>query len=332
MSVLESIPLSLLELATVPQGADIPQTLQHMLEHARHADQLGFKRLWLAEHHNMAGIASSATAVLVGQVAAHTRQLRVGSGGIMLPNHPPLVIAEQFGTLASLYPDRIDLGLGRAPGTDAITSRALRRDERRADHFPAEVAELQRLLGKSTGGHAVHAYPGSDTKVPIWLLGSSLFSAQLAAHRGLPYAFAAHFAPRYLHEALALYRREFQPSEQLAKPYAIATLPLIAAATDQQAQYLATSSQQRVIALMTGQPLFLPPPTRNMDALWDLPMQAQVQSFLAMAVVGGPATLAFKLASLVQELEVDELMFTNDIYDRQQRLDALDIVMAATRG
>jgi|TARA_R110000868_G_scaffold5065_7_gene31256 luciferase family oxidoreductase group 1 len=329
MSLLADTPLSLLELATVPQGSDIPQTLQHMLEHARHADQLGFKRLWLAEHHNMAGIASSATSVLVGQIAAQTQQIRVGSGGVMLPNHAPLVIAEQFGTLASLYPDRIDLGLGRAPGTDPITSRALRRDDMRAEQFPAEVAELQRLLGDDTSGKRVKAYPGSGTHVPIWLLGSSLFSAQLAAHRGLPYAFAAHFAPRYLHEALALYRQQFRPSEQLSEPYAIATIPLIAAASDKEAHYLATSSQQRVMALMSGQPLFLPPPVANMDELWDIPMQAQVQSFLAMAVVGGPATLTFKLEALVKELGVNELMFTNDIYDRQKRLDALEIVMDA---
>ncbi|WP_221795987.1 LLM class flavin-dependent oxidoreductase [Oceanobacter mangrovi] len=332
MALLQDIPFSLLELATVPQGMDIPATLKSVTEHARRADQLGFKRLWLAEHHNMAGIASSATSVLIGHLAGATTNIRVGSGGIMLPNHPPLVVAEQFGTLAALHGDRIDLGLGRAPGTDPLTSRALHRNDMRAEHFPEEVAELQRLLGPEDPSKRVKAYPGSGSNVPVWLLGSSLFSARLAAQRGLPYAFAAHFAPRYLQEALEIYRRHFQPSATLSEPYAIACIPLIAAATDKQAHYLATSSQQRVMALMTGQPLFLPPPVENMDELWDIPTQAQVQSFLAMSVVGGPATLKFKLEALVQELGVNELMFTNDIYDRQQRLDALEIVMQAKQG
>lgn len=328
MSQLADIPFSVLELAPVAVGSSMRETLLHTLDHARHADQLGFKRLWLAEHHNMPGIASSATAVLVGQVAANTRKIRVGSGGIMLPNHPPLVVAEQFGTLAALYPDRIDLGLGRAPGTDPITSRALKRDDRRADQFPEEVAELQQLLGPGKEGQRVKACPGENSNVPIWLLGSSLFSARLAAERGLPYAFASHFAPRYLREALHLYRSHFRPSAQLAEPYAIACIPLVAATTDEEARYLATSGQQRVMALLQGKPLWLKPPVPDMNALWDPHTRAMVQDFLAMAVVGGPATLRFKLQSLVDELGVNELMFTNDLFDRQKRLQALEIVMS----
>ena len=333
MSVLADIPFSLLELATVPQGMDVPQALASVTEHARKADELGFKRLWLAEHHNMAGIASSATSVLIGHLAAATSNIRIGSGGIMLPNHPPLVVAEQFGTLQALYGDRIDLGLGRAPGTDPVTSRALRRDDMRAERFPEEVAELERLLGKQIStGKRVQAYPGAGSGVPIWLLGSSLFSAQLAAMRGLPYAFAAHFAPRYLRDAIAIYKRDFQPSEHLSEPYVMACIPLIAGATDAEAFYLATSSQQRVMALMSGKPLFMPPPVENMDELWDIPTQAQVQSFLAMQVTGGPASLKSKLEALVKDLDVNELMFTNDIYDRHKRLDALEIVMQAKQA
>lgn len=325
MASLANLPISLLDLASVPTGMDIPATLQRLQRYAQRADELGFIRFWLAEHHNMEGIASSATAVLIGQLAAHTQHIRIGSGGIMLPNHPPLVVAEQFGTLDALYPGRIDLGLGRAPGTDPITSRALRRDDMRAERFPEEVAELQALLGPEQTNKRVKAYPGANSQVEMFLLGSSLFSAQLAAERGLPYAFAGHFAPRLAQQALELYRTHFQPSSSLAEPYAILCLPLILAEDDAQARYLSTSSQQRVLALMQGQPLYLPPPVDNMDEHWSVMQQAQVQDFLALSIVGGPVSARSKLESLLAQMPVDELMFTNDIYDEQLRLQALDL-------
>lgn len=328
MATLTDIPFSLLDLASVPGGSNISATLQRMLRYAQHADQLGVNRFWLAEHHNMDGIASSATAVLIGQVAAHTERIRVGSGGIMLPNHAPLIVAEQFGTLDCLFPGRIDLGLGRAPGTDPITSRALRRDDMRAERFPEEVAELQALLGPANAEKRVRAYPGADSQVDIWLLGSSLFSAQLAAQRGLPYAFAGHFAPKLAHEALALYQQNFQPSPGMKEPYAILCLPLILADSDDEAQYLSTSSQQRVLSLLKGQPLYLPPPVESMTAICSPMEQLQIDAFLGLAVTGGPATVQSKLARLIDSLPVQELMFTNDIYAEQQRLHALELLMA----
>ena len=327
MSTLPDIPFSLLDLASVPTGSSVGDTLQRMLRYAKHADQLGFERFWLAEHHNMAGIASSATSVLIGQVAAQTENIRVGSGGIMLPNHPPLIVAEQFGTLDCLFPGRIDLGLGRAPGTDPITSRALRRDDMRAEHFPDEVSELQTLLGPDAGDKRVQAYPGANSQVDIWLLGSSLFSAQLAAQRGLPYAFAGHFAPKLAREALALYQQNFQPSAQLEKPYAILCLPLMLAETDDEAAYLGTSSQQRVLSLMKGQALYLPPPVESMKGIWSPMEQLQVEAFLGLSVSGGPASVKSKLEVMVEQLPIQELMFTNDIYDEGKRLKALELVM-----
>lgn len=328
MATLTDIPFSLLDLASVPGGSNISATLQRMLRYAQHADQLGVNRFWLAEHHNMDGIASSATAVLIGQVAAHTERIRVGSGGIMLPNHAPLIVAEQFGTLDCLFPGRIDLGLGRAPGTDPITSRALRRDDMRAERFPEEVTELQALLGPANAEKRVRAYPGADSQVDIWLLGSSLFSAQLAAQRGLPYAFAGHFAPKLAREALALYQQNFQPSPGMKEPYAILCLPLILANSDDEAQYLSTSSQQRVLSLLKGQPLYLPPPVESMTAICSPMEQLQIDAFLGLAVTGGPATVQSKLARLIDSLPVQELMFTNDIYAEQQRLHALELLMA----
>ncbi|WP_430460221.1 LLM class flavin-dependent oxidoreductase [Thalassolituus sp. LLYu03] len=334
-SPLTHIPFSLLELASVPQGFSIAETLSSMLDYARAADRLGMNRFWLAEHHNMEGIASSATAVLIGQIAAHTQTLRVGSGGIMLPNHAPLIVAEQFGTLDALFPGRIDLGLGRAPGTDPITSRALRRDDMRAERFPDEVAELQLLLGPDNNTKRVKAYPGANSAVDIWLLGSSLFSAQLAAQRGLPYAFAGHFAPRLAREALALYRRQFVPSDRLQKPYAILCLPLILADKDDEARFLSTSSQQRVLALLQGQPLYLPPPIDDMQAIWEddslIHLRAHMQDFLALSVIGSPATARSKLDMLLQQMPVEELMFTNDIFDREKRIHALEL-LASLRG
>ncbi len=328
MASLTDIPFSLLELAPIRLGSSVGETLALSLSYAQHADKLGFNRFWYAEHHNMPGIASAATSVLIGHVAAATDKIRVGAGGIMLPNHPPLVVAEQFGTLESLFPGRIDLGLGRAPGSDQVTSRALNRDERRADKFPEEVAELQRLLGPRQGNHPVRAFPGENTNVPIWLLGSSLFSAQLAAKRGLPYVFAGHFAPRLVYDAVDLYRREFQPSEVLNKPYVMLGVPLVAAETDQEAEFLATTSKQRVLALIRGQDLWMKPPVESMEGLWSEQEKAYVDNFLSLSVSGGPATIRHKLEMLVRELGVDEFIFTNDLYDQQKRLHALDILAA----
>lgn len=308
------------------EDGTVAEALRDSLSYAQKAEQLGFERFWLAEHHNMEGIASAATSVLVGYIAGGTERLRVGSGGVMLPNHPPLVIAEQFGTLASLYPDRIDLGLGRAPGTDAITMRALNRDMRAADDFPNEVDLLQQLLAPLKPGQKLKAIPGAGTQVPIWLLGSSLFSAQLAAQKGLPYAFAGHFAPRLVREAIYVYRENFQPSEHLKKPYAMLGVPVVPAASDREAQYLATTSQQRILALLRGQPLWLKPPVDDMTPLWSPEEEAMVKNFLGLAVVGGPERIKAGLEELVGELQLDELMFTIDLYDQRKRLEALEIL------
>jgi len=322
-------PFSLLELASVRQGDSVGTTLANSVAYAQHAEKLGFKRFWLAEHHNMEGISSSATSVLVGHIAGKTESIRVGSGGVMLPNHPPLVIAEQFGTLACLYPDRIDLGLGRAPGTDPITSRALRRDGLGAEQFPEDVARLQTLLGPLQPGQPVKAIPGAGTNVPIWLLGSSLYSAQLAAMRGLPYAFAGHFAPRLYREALKVYRDHFQPSEQLQTPYAMLAIPAIAADTDEEARWLSTTSYQRILALFRGQPLWMKPPVDSMDGLWNAGEEASVRDFLGLQVLGGPESVRDQLNQLLGTVDVDELMFTVDIYDPEKRRHALDILSQA---
>ncbi|MEA1079877.1 LLM class flavin-dependent oxidoreductase [Marinobacter qingdaonensis] len=319
-------PYSLLELASVREGDSVGTTLANSVAYARHAEQLGFQRFWLAEHHNMEGISSSATSVLIGHIAGQTERIRVGSGGVMLPNHPPLVIAEQFGTLESLYPGRIDLGLGRAPGTDPVTARALRRDGLGAEQFPEDVARLQELLGPLQPGQPVKAIPGAGTEVPIWLLGSSLYSAQLAAMRGLPYAFAGHFAPRLYREALKVYRDHFQPSAQLDAPYAMLAVPAIAADTPEEAEFLATTSHQRILALFRGQPLWMKPPVESMAGLWNAGEQASVQDFLALQLLGDTAALNRQLDALLADIEVDELMFTVDIYDPAKRRHALDLL------
>lgn len=330
MTSLANMPFSLLELSPMKEQDTVSQTLANSVAYAQKADELGFKRFWMAEHHNMRGIVCAATSVLIGHIAGHTHNIRVGAGGVMLPNHPPFVVAEQFGTLESLYPRRIDLGLGRAPGSDPITSRALRRDDRRAEQFDDEVAELQTLLGPYDGKSSVRAIPGENTKVPIWLLGSSLYSAQLAAKRGLPYAFAGHFAPRFVHDAIALYRRDFQPSEVLDKPYVMLGLPVVAADTDEQAQYLATTSKQRILALMRGQALWLKPPVDSMEGLWNAQEQMQVDSFLGLSVVGSPTTVHHKLSMIKRELVVDEFIFTNDLYELSDRKHALEILASLT--
>ena len=320
----------MLDLVAVREGGSVADALATALATARHAEALGFTRYWLAEHHNMPGIASSATAVLVGHIAGGTSTIRVGSGGIMLPNHAPLVVAEAFGTLAELYPGRIDLGLGRAPGTDGPTMRALRRDRTETEEdFPRDVAELQRLLGPAQPGARIVAVPGAGTNVPIWLLGSSLFSAQLAAHMGLPYAFASHFAPRMLHQALDIYRRLFQPSARLARPYAIVGVPVVAAPTDEEAQFLASSTYQRVLGILTGQRGLLCPPVEGYMAQLQPHERAAITDFLAAGVVGGPGTVRAGLQALADATQADEFMLVSDVFDPQLRLRSLDITAQA---
>ncbi|MDO5653248.1 MAG: LLM class flavin-dependent oxidoreductase [Brachymonas sp.] len=333
MKQLKNIPLSLLDLVAVREGGTVAEAIATALHTAQHAERLGFTRYWLAEHHNMAGIASSATAVLVGHIAAGTQTMRVGSGGVMLPNHAPLVVAESFGTLATLYPDRIDLGLGRAPGTDPVTMRALRRNRAETEQdFPREVAELQQYLGTPQPGQKVIANPGADTHVPIWLLGSSLFSAQLAAERGLPYAFASHFAPQMLLQALDVYRRNFKPSATLAQPYTMIGVPLVAAPTDEEALYLASSVIQRVHHIVTGKRGLLAPPVEGYVQGMKPHEQAAVQQFLACAVIGGPQTVRNGMEKLLHATQADEMMLVCDLFDPALRLRALDIAMQVARG
>jgi luciferase family oxidoreductase group 1 len=319
------VRLSVLDLAHVPQGSEPAQALRHTVELAKAADRLGYERYWLAEHHNMPGIASAATAVVIGQVAAATSRIRVGSGGIMLPNHSPLVIAEQFGTLDAFFPGRIDLGLGRAPGTDGLTWRALRRDPSAAERFPDDVVELRELLGPDQPGKRVRAIPGTGSNVPLWILGSSLFGAQLAAHLGLPYAFASHFAPAALHQALRVYRARFAPSVQLEHSYAIAGCNVICADTDAEARRLFTSLQQVVIGLVTGSPGRLGPPV---DALPSLPpaVQQHVDAFLGCSFVGSPATVRRDLAAFQAETGADELIVASAIFDPAARIRSYELL------
>ena len=322
--------LSMLDLVAVREGGTVADALQIALRTAQHAEKLGFVRYWLAEHHNMAGIASSATAVLVGHIAGGTQRIRVGSGGIMLPNHAPLVVAEAFGTLAELYPGRIDLGLGRAPGTDPATMRALRRNRLETEEdFPRDVAELQRLLAPAEPGQRLIAMPGAGTNVPIWLLGSSLFSAQLAAQQGLPYAFASHFAPRMLHQAIDLYRNLFRPSAAWPKPYVTIGVPLIAAPTDAEAEYLASSTYQRVLGILTGDRRRLLPPMENFAAQLKPQERAAIGDFLAAGVIGGPDTVRAGLQRLADATGADEFMLVSDVYDPALRLRSLEIAAQA---
>lgn len=328
MSSQHNVAFSVLDLASrkdVDQGP--APALQRSLALAQHVESLGFTRFWVAEHHNMDAIVSSATSVLIGYLAAGTQRIRVGSGGVMLPNHAPLVIAEQFGTLEALYPGRIDLGLGRAPGTDPITARALRRDRSgSADDFPAEVVELQAFLGPRQAGQKVIAMPGVDSHVPIWLLGSSLFSAQLAAEQGLPYAFASHFAPRMMMQAIELYRRHFKPSAVLEKPYVMLGVPVVAAETDARAEFLATTTYQRILALIRGQNMLMRPPVKVMHDLWTPQEEYTVKEFLSMAMIGSAATIEQKLQVLLQHTQADELIFTCDVYEQADRLRSFDIL------
>ncbi len=333
MASLQDTRLSMLDLVAVREGSSIAEALAVALRTARHVEGLGFTRYWLAEHHNMPGIASSATAVLVGHIAGGTQRMRVGSGGVMLPNHAPLLVAEAFGTLAELYPGRIDLGLGRAPGTDPLTLRALRRDRiEREDDFARDLAELQHLLDAPAPGQRLVAVPGAGTQVPLWLLGSSLFSARLAARRGLPYAFASHFAPRLLLPALDLYRSEFTPSPALARPYTIIGVPLVAADTDAQAQLLAGSLFQRVLGIVSGRRARLQPPRPGFIDQLEAPQRAAIADFLAAAVIGSADTVRRGFAALHEATAADEFMLTCDVFDVDARLRALDIAAAALRA
>jgi len=326
------IPFSILDLSPINQGSDAAHAFRNSLDLAQHAERWGYQRFWLAEHHNMPGIASAATAVAIGYVAGGTRTIRVGSGGVMLPNHAPLVIAEQFGTLHSLYGDRVDLGLGRAPGTDQRTARALRRDlVGAAENFPRDVLELQALLGPVQPGQAVRAVPGAGSRVPLWLLGSSTYSAQLAAALGLPFAFASHFAPADLMPALGLYRAQFRPSEQLGQPYAMVGVNVFAAETEDEARRLSTSLQQQFISLRRGAPGPLPPPVDSMDGQWSPMERAGVEQALAYSVVGTLEVVQEGLKAIIADTSADELMLTAQIYDHAARLRSFEIA-ADARG
>jgi luciferase family oxidoreductase group 1 len=324
-SRLENTPLSILDLAHVRQGGTPAEAFHNSLALAQRAEALGYKRFWLAEHHNIEGVACSATSVLIGYIANGTSKIRVGSGGIMLPNHAPLVIAEQFGTLESLFPGRIDLGLGRAPGGDSAAMRALRGSFHSAgDDFPEQVEELRRYLGHRAASQRVRAYPGEGTNVPIYLLGSSDFSARLAGRLGLPFAFAAHFQPQPLLPALQIYRATFQPSEILEKPYAMVGLPVLVADTDEQAQFLATTPVQMFLNLIRGVPGPMPPPVKRIE--WSADEREMVVAKFGAAIVGGPERVAARLSAFLEETQADELIVVANTYDFADRLRSYELL------
>jgi luciferase family oxidoreductase group 1 len=325
------VPLSVLDLSPILEGGHVGQSLHNSLDLARNAERLGYRRFWLAEHHNMPGVASAATSVVIGHVAAGTTTIRVGAGGVMLPNHAPLVIAEQFGTLEALFPGRIDLGLGRAPGSDQLTARALRRTlAGDVDRFPQDVVELMHYFQPAQPGQTIQAVPGAGQDVPIWILGSSLFGAQLAGALGLPFAFASHFAPAQMDEALELYRHRFEPSAQLDKPYAMLGLNVVAAETDAQAKHLFTSLQQAFLNLRTGRPSRLPPPVDDVEERFAAAgMTPDMQGALATAVVGDPQTVRRGLEAFVAKHRPDEIMVTAQIFDHAARVRSFEIAAAA---
>tara|TARA_R110002072_G_scaffold156624_2_gene307148 strand:+ start:1567 stop:2538 length:972 start_codon:yes stop_codon:yes gene_type:complete len=320
------IPLSILELARVTQDGDIRAALDRARDIALHAEQWGFERLWVAEHHNFAGIASAATSLAIAHIAAGTSKIRVGAGGIMLPNHAPYIIAEQFGTLASLFPGRIDLGLGRAPGTDQRTVQALRRSPGSDDRFPQDVQELQAWLASAVPGQAVQAIPGAGTQVPLWILGSSLFGAQLAAELGLPYAFASHFAPASLIPALETYRNRFKPSAQLDRPYAMVGVNIIAADTDAEARRLATTQQMSFTNLIRGTRGLSRPPIDDIDSYWSPAEKAHVSQMMSCSIHGGPETVRAGIGTLVERTGADELIVVSDVYEHAARLRSFEIL------
>lgn len=324
------VPLSVLDLSPIVEGSDAGQSLRNSGDLARHVERLGYKRFWMAEHHSMPGIASAATAVALAYIGSQTSTIRIGAGGIMLPNHAPLIIAEQFGTLESLFPGRIDLGLGRAPGTDQAAAYAMRRNlTSDANQFPNDVVELMGYLRGENG--RVRAVPGEGLDIPIWILGSSLFGAQLAAMLGLPYAFASHFAPQMMMEAIAVYRERFEPSDQLAEPYVMLGFNAIVADTDEQAELLATSVQQAFVSLRTGNPIKLPPPKEGYAD--DLPLEARaiLRSVLSVSAIGSPETAREQLDAFLKRTKPDELIVTAQVYDHSARLHSYELLMEAVR-
>jgi luciferase family oxidoreductase group 1 len=321
------IPLSVLDLSPIVAGATAADALRNSLDLAQHAERWGYLRYWVAEHHNMPGVASAATPVVICHLAGGTKTIRVGSGGVMLPNHSPLVVAEQFGTLESLFPGRIDLGIGRAPGTDPVTTHALRRGAGfDSDTFPRDVAELQAYFREVGPGQRVRAVPGAGLRVPIWILGSSVFGAQLAAELGLPFAFATHFAPNLLMQALAIYRGGFTPSESLAEPYVMLALPVVAAESDREARRLFTSNQQHMLNLRRGLPTQLPPPVDGMDGLWTAEEKTMVEHTYQYAVLGDRDTVRRGIQTFVERTEPNELMITCQVFDHRARLRSYELV------
>ncbi|WP_062210578.1 LLM class flavin-dependent oxidoreductase [Aureimonas sp. AU12] len=326
------IPYSVLDLSPIPEGGTAADALANTLDLARQAERLGYNRYWLAEHHNMTGIASAATAIVIGHVAAGTSTIRVGSGGIMLPNHAPLVVAEQFGTLATLYPGRIDLGLGRAPGTDMMTARALRRSLDNSDNFPQDVLELLAYFADAAPNQRLRAVPGEGTHVPVWILGSSLYGAQLAAHLGLPYAFASHFAPGALDEAIEVYRQTFRASESLDEPYFMLAVNVFAAETDAEGRRLQSSMQQAFARLRSGHPGPLPRPVDDVDAVLDAGARAMVDEALRISAVGSLPTVAAQLGRLVDRYHPDEVVITGQIHDHAARVRSFALAAEAMQG
>ncbi|HTO39769.1 MAG TPA: LLM class flavin-dependent oxidoreductase [Rhizomicrobium sp.] len=320
------VPFSILELARVRQDGNARVALDNARALAIHAETLGYRRIWVAEHHNMAGIASAATSLVLAHIAAATKTIRVGAGGIMLPNHSPIVIAEQFGTLETLFPGRIDLGLGRAPGTDQLTLRALRRDPMTAERFPQDVLELQAFLAPVQEGQRIQAVPGAGTEIPLWILGSSTFGAQLAAALGLPYAFASHFAPDALDDALALYRAQFKPSDQQPIPYAMVGANIIAAETDEEARHLATTQQMSFVNLFRGTRGLSQPPIDDIDTYWTPTEKAQAARMLACTIFGSPQTVREGIERILARTKADELMIVSDVYDFQKRKRSFEII------
>jgi luciferase family oxidoreductase group 1 len=325
MKKLEDVELSILDLVTYPEGGDLAEAFRASRELARHAERLGYKRYWIAEHHNLDGIASSATVVVMGHILASTERIRVGSGGIMLPNHPPLVVAEQVGTLETIYPGRVDLGLGRAPGTDPLTMRALRRHSTGID-FDLDVAELVSYFAPATPGQPVRAIPGAGLDVPVWILGSSLYSAHLAAKIGRPYAFASHFAPGDLLQALEIYRAEFRPSPALAEPRVMVGVPVVAADDDIEAERLATSMFLRTLGILRGQRAGLQRPVESMEGLWTRGEQLAVAERMALFVVGGPERVRDGLQQILDATRADELILVSETWDRRARLRSFEIL------
>lgn len=324
----KKIPLSLLDLAPIIEGSTAKEAFAHSLDIAQLAEKLGYHRYWLAEHHNMTGIASAATSVLIGYLAANTQSLRLGSGGVMLPNHSPLVIAEQFGTLNTLYPERIDLGIGRAPGSDQRTMQALRRHMNTdIDNFPQDVAQIVNWFDATNPEPAVRPVPGFGEKIPVWLLGSSLYSARLAAQMGLPFAFASHFAPDLLLQALDVYRVNFQPSQRLSKPYAMVCINIIAADTQREAEFLFTSMQQAFVMLRRGQPSQLPAPVESMENIWSPAEEFGVQQALGMSLVGDKTKVRHGLETILRQTQADEIMVNGQIFDHQARLHSFELAM-----